>query len=64
MSREKLLNDPDFIYAEEHGNSLKRAMKANEHGVSDSKIMVYLKLSKEELDSEVNKIKVIFEELL
>lgn len=64
MSKDKLLNDPDFIYAEEYGNSLKRLLKANENGVSESKIMSYLKLSKEDLDWELEEIKLIFEELL
>jgi phosphoribosylformylglycinamidine (FGAM) synthase PurS component len=64
MSYEKLQNDPDFIYAEEYGNSIRRALKANENGVSDTKIMHYLKLNKEDMEKAIENIKDMFGDLL
>lgn len=38
----KVMNDPDFILAPEHNNSLKEALDKKDTGYSDKKIAIFL----------------------
>lgn len=64
MSDQKLKNDPDFIYAEDYGNSLKKLLKNSPNGVSDTKLMQSLKLSKEEMSLKMIQIREVFLDFL
>lgn len=64
MSDQKIKNDPDFIYAEDFNNSLKKILKNNPDGISDTKVMQYLKISKEDLATRMLQIRERFSSLL